>query len=372
MPKVTLTDLSVRALKAPASGQQTYWDKALPGFGVRVSLGGTKTYILVHGLRRSRTTIGRVGVVGLSAARKRARELLAAKTLGVVPEATALTLPDALQAFLHTYRAKNKKSTALETERLLRRHLTLKKVVSQLTTADITNLVDRIPAKSEAQHFFVAARTLCNWLVKRRHIPSSPMAGLDLPYRSRSRDRVLSDRELAIVWKAAEGDYRDLIRLLILTGQRIGQFTNLRGSFIDRAQHLISWPAEAMKGNRAHTVPYGDMAADIIEQRFVDGLLFSGERNADKPFTNFSNSQKRLSQKTALPHWTAHDIRRSVTTQWAGPLGIPPFLCEVMLAHKGGEVSGVHAIYNRWNYEPQLRQLVERWEARLAALIGPA
>jgi len=213
-----LTDKSVRALPPPEKGQRTYFDTLLKGFGVRVSQASTKTFVLMHGANRKLTTIGRVGVISLAKARQQARKLLAARTLEMVHEQSALSLPDALEAFLKAYATKNKESTARETKRLLQRHLDLKKKVSRLTTSDITGIVDGIEAKSEAQHFFIAARTFCNWLVKRCHIPNSPMAGLDLPYRSSSRERVLDDNELAVVWRACEGDYGDLIRLLILTG----------------------------------------------------------------------------------------------------------------------------------------------------------
>ena len=51
-----LTDLSIRALQGPERGQKTYTDDTLPGFGVRVSQGGTKTFVLVRGATRQRET----------------------------------------------------------------------------------------------------------------------------------------------------------------------------------------------------------------------------------------------------------------------------------------------------------------------------
>ena len=80
MPNVRLTDITIRAIKPPKEGQRTYLDSSLPGFGVRVSQGGTKTFVLVAGANRSRTTIGRVGVVTLSEARTEAKHLLAKRT----------------------------------------------------------------------------------------------------------------------------------------------------------------------------------------------------------------------------------------------------------------------------------------------------
>ena len=77
-----LTDMSIKALKAPATGAVIYPDAVVPGFGVRVSQAGTKSFVLPHGIRRQRETIGRAGVVGLQDARGEAKRRLAEYTLG--------------------------------------------------------------------------------------------------------------------------------------------------------------------------------------------------------------------------------------------------------------------------------------------------
>lgn len=75
-----LTDISIRALKTPESGAVIHYDDTLPGFGVRVSEGGTKSFILTHGPRRTRETIGRVTIIGLGEARTAAKVILAQYT----------------------------------------------------------------------------------------------------------------------------------------------------------------------------------------------------------------------------------------------------------------------------------------------------
>src|SRR5262245_60296188 len=73
MPRLHLTDIAVRALKSPASGQVDYWDATTRGFGVRVSQAGTKTFVAkVH---NQRITIGRYPGLSLSEARKKANGL---------------------------------------------------------------------------------------------------------------------------------------------------------------------------------------------------------------------------------------------------------------------------------------------------------
>ena len=61
-------------------------------------------------------------------------------------------------------------------------------------------------------------------------------------------DRVLNGKELVCVDKARGDLYGDIVRTLLLTGQRLGQITHLRAEYVDTDAKTISWPASAMKG----------------------------------------------------------------------------------------------------------------------------
>ena len=60
MPVIKMTDRALKALKAPATGQADYFDQSLPGFGLRVSYGGRKAWILLYrrGQMKRRMTLG--------------------------------------------------------------------------------------------------------------------------------------------------------------------------------------------------------------------------------------------------------------------------------------------------------------------------
>src|SRR4249920_3441214 len=76
-----LTDFSIRALQPPETGSRIVYDDALPGFGVRITETGTKSYVLTHGRRRQRETLGRVGIISLADARHEAKRKCAEYTL---------------------------------------------------------------------------------------------------------------------------------------------------------------------------------------------------------------------------------------------------------------------------------------------------
>ena len=89
MPTIKFTDRSIKALKAPASGRIDYWAADLPGFGVRVSDSGRKTWGVMYragGVQR-RLTLGTYPAIGLASARKGARGTLHAVAHGKDPSA---------------------------------------------------------------------------------------------------------------------------------------------------------------------------------------------------------------------------------------------------------------------------------------------
>jgi integrase len=333
-----LSDRTVAALKPPERGQRDYTDDALPGFSVRVSQGGTKTFTLVYGAPRKRVTLGHYPIITLAQAREKARHLLAHRTLhGDRP--LALTFGEALTLFLRVHCAEhNRPSTAMETERLLRRHALPKlgsRTLEEITTGDILRITDgMLSTPSEANHFFTALRTMLRWATTRRYIQHSPIEGVRLPARAQPRSRTLSHSELrtAFAYGQSSGVYGQIIRLLILTGQRVGQITSVRPEFI--GPDLVTWPAHCMKANREHTIPIGPLTSAELEQ-FPMPCTFS----------NWSTAHTRFLAVSGINHFTRHDLRRTYATvmaEWT-----PPHLLSRLLAHAEG---GVLPIYNRYMY----------------------
>ena len=66
-----ITDLQIQKFKPPsgAAKQKTYFDEVLKGFGVRVSVGGSKSFVVVYGKGRNTRTLGRYPDLSLADAR---------------------------------------------------------------------------------------------------------------------------------------------------------------------------------------------------------------------------------------------------------------------------------------------------------------
>jgi integrase len=350
-----LTDVKIRQTPPPDRGQITLTDDGIPGFGLRISQGGTKTFVLVHGRARSRTTIGRYPIISLSQARQRAREILAEITLGT-HKPKSLTFQDAFELYKAHKLPQNRESTRRETERLLRKCAAQFRQhrLDDIHTPDIAAFLDRTTEKA---HVFTALQTFFNWCVRRGYVEISPFGRLQKE-RAKPRDRALSPTELRSVLLAARqvGRYGQLIEFLILSGQRLGQAHALTEKHIHREAQTLSWPGSEMKTGRPHSIPYGPLTARLLETSLL-------------PFTKTERYHSKLLVDSQTTHFTRHDLRRTFRTLHA-QIGSPPHIAERLLSHTHG--NPIQAVYDRHSYMPEMRQACEAYERFLSDLIASA
>jgi len=99
----------------------------------------------------------------------------------------------------------NRKNTAREIERVLRVRFVSAwsdRDIREIKRADIVAVLDRIMeagTPSAANHAYAAARRLFNWCAERGLIEVSPCAKVQRPALEQSRERTLSDDELAAI-----------------------------------------------------------------------------------------------------------------------------------------------------------------------------
>ena len=383
-----LTDISIKALKPPAKGQVTYTDDTVPGFGVRISQGGIKSFVVVHGRNRRRTTIGRYPTISLQDARKAAKTLLAEQTLGKYTTAP-ISFEEALKLFLAAHFPANyqKPSTKKETTRLLQKHFLSSFRRAKLTdiqARDISRVIDRLhPTPSEARHAFAAIRQFFNWAVTREYVSSSPCERLRPPGRAVSRDRVVNDDELKLILAhavAEDSTFNNIVLLLLLTGQRRNEIASLQSDWIDFKAKTITLPALVTKNKRPHTFPFGKMAETILkgaldkaEKRVPEDaeqdapLLLFPARGKDTPFAGWSKAKPDFDKGCPVAHWTLHDLRRTCATNLAA-LGVPVHVTEKLLNHVSGTTSGIVAVYQRHAYMNEMQAAIKVWEKHLQSL----
>jgi integrase len=390
LPRLLLTDITIRSLKAPARGQVTYWDKsgALKGFGIRLGQGNSRTFVVMKGKQRKLLTVGRYPALSLSKARDEARKIIAFTPATPFKEEPCPSFAETIPTFLTTHFAPNRRRerTKMDAERLLRKHFEPvlgAKPINEIKTRQITEIVDGLLSKpGTASHAHAAVRLFFRWAVARRLILHSPLDGLSNPTRHVPRDRVLVPEELKSVYLTASQQafpFGAVVQLLILTGQRRGEIAGLRWEWIDERARTITLPASATKNGRAHTFPYGEAAAVIFEAIPRQGdYLFPAhrEQTKGKPATTMSGwaKQKATLDKAvatsghAVSPWTLHDLRRTFATNLAA-LGVRLEVTEKLLNHVSGSFGGIVGIYQRHGFQDEMKEAITRYEAHLTELL---
>lgn len=345
MPKMNLTDLAVQRLQSGI-----YYDQKTPSFGIRVGK-NRRTWIVVKGERRTKVRLGHYPAMSLAEARKRALV-----TLGTpMQEKTPISFPTAVESFLELPRWRPGSKRVLQSSL---RHFSWKRNINKITHEDVVQALDAIKGKSARAHALKDIRTFFNWCVP-RYLSASPCAGIKMETQ-KSRDRILTHEEIKAIWNACEGTFGDIVKLLLLTGQRkleIGLLTSHQVK-----DDMIDLPPEVTKNGRAHAFPIGPLAKSLLPKR--EGYLFRSSKNPNEPYNGYTFHLKQLQKVSETSGWVIHDLRRTYATLHA-QLGTPIHVIEKSLNHVSGSLSGVAGIYNRYNYQPEMREACTAYESLL-------
>jgi integrase len=269
-----LSDISIRALKPPEKGQRTYLDDSIPGFGVRISQGGTRTFTLMYGAKRSLVTIGRYPIISLQEARGEAKRFLAERTLGKHRPKT-ITFEKAKAQFLAVCEQRNKPRTLYDYTRLLKRYGFGAEHLADISPHDINRMLERIKSPAERHHYFVVLRAFFNFAHQQHFLDHSPMERMEEPPKPKKRTRLLSDTELDTVFKtslAGNDSFSRITALLALTGQRRGEVGGLQWAWINQTDRTISLPPGF------HVGPGNGIAAAILSKIDCCALPSNGRR----------------------------------------------------------------------------------------------
>ena len=315
MPKAHLTDLTIRNLKAPAEGQVDYWCDQLAGFGVRVSQGNSRSFVLK--MNNQRFTLGRWPTVSLQDARAEARRRLAEATLGIHQPET-YSFDEALELYIEEYvKKKLRRSTAYEKERLLRKEVAVYfrgRALQEIRKQDIVRITDRLSATpTTAVHVHKAMRAFFHWCAGRSMLEHSPCENLELPGRIISRSRVLSNEEMARVYNAAlelKYPFGYICLIAIHTGMRRGEVGGLKWSYIN--PETITLPPELTKNKHEHVLPnvFGEEKLELIKKANGKASEYLFPSAAGTPFSAWSDGKEALDNICGVEKFVFHDFRR--------------------------------------------------------------
>ncbi|MGE0714099.1 MAG: tyrosine-type recombinase/integrase [Alphaproteobacteria bacterium] len=405
------TQRSIEALRCPEGRKDAlYFDEIQKGLAVRVTATGGRSYLAQYTLagQKRRVPLGSCSAVTLATAREAAQAIMGdvakaidpaaqRKTLRAAAARASLSLGDLVDTWCKLHLARKRSRYSEEAVRALRRAFTREwsAPAESLTRSAVVRALD---ALTRADKVAMAGRTAAygracfTWANRRGTIDVNPFSKLPSAGARPKRERVLTDAELADVWRAAEGTpgpFGTVVRLLILTGQRREEVAGM--AWAETSADRTTWTIAAArtKNGVAHVVPLAPLASDIVRNLAALGpLVMPGDTGG--PFNGWSRAKARLDERIAaarakaagvalademdlsayaIPAWTLHDLRRTLATGLQR-LGVRLEVTEAVLNHVGGSRAGIVGIYQRHDWQVEKRAALEAWAQHVAAVVA--
>jgi integrase len=381
--KKPLTDRAIAALKAAPKGKRLLvWDALVPGFAVRVTDKGQRSFVLVARYPGSQNpaphTIGKVGAISLADARTTAQGWLAQIAKGIDPAHTnALRERDTLRAICSEYfRRDGSRLRTAGWQRAALERLVYPELgpcfIAGIKRSEIVRLLDKIEDERGpvmANQTLAILRKIMNWHAARSDEFRSPivrgMARVEV-----ARDRILTDDELRAVWKATQSTVRispvfcAYIRFLLLTAARRNEAIGLRWAEIVGGDWTL--PAARNKTGLELVRPLSRAALEIVEEMpKVCEFVFS--RNAKGAIGGLGELKTKLDYASGTSGWTLHDLRRTARSLMSRA-GVPSDHAERCLGHV---IGGVRGVYDRHQYRDEMLLAYERLATLVAGIVDP-
>jgi integrase len=376
--KENLTETLVQRLQAGA-GMFNVWDVKTQGLVLRVHSSGRRCFKFCYSIR-GRPRWYHIGLVDLKEARRRAAKLRHQVEEGADPAAERQaergsgTFADLHSRYVSEH-AKLRNKSWRAAEALIKSHLLPRwgrLDAGAIGRSDVRRVFSEMSASTPALANLVLANAsaVFSWAKRQEIIATNPCEGVDRN-PAQSRERVLSDTEIALFWKALDSAPvldAAALRAILLTGQRPGEVCHmLREHVVDGGWWTMpgkpdgAWPGTKNANN--HRVWLARDVRRIIADLNVDagaaGFVFGNKTTSD-----LATAMRCICADLGIPRATPHDLRRSHLTRVTG-LGFGREAMDRIANHRKKSVA---TVYDRHNYGQQDQVIMEKVAAHIVAL----
>jgi integrase len=185
------------------------------------------------------------------------------------------------------------------------------------------------------------------------------------------RSRVLTDSEIARIWRATDDDsaFSLIARMLVWTGCRRSEAGGLRWGEFNTGGKIFStcciWTVSGTrtKNGRELTLPLAAQTTAAIAQwpRVLGKDTLFG-RTSSSGFTTWSASKRALDAKLGFDlAWDVHDLRRTTQTRMIA-LGINRDVVNRILNHAMGPIDET---YDRHTYYDEKAHALQLWADKI-------
>jgi integrase len=255
------------------------------------------------------------------------------------------------------------------------------KAVRDVTTEDVRAIIWRKKdegfdaaagnIRSVLKRLFDYAQTV--GLVSTNPVLALPMRHV---HKAKARERALSTDEIRTFLKAAfesniRRQFKIGLHLILLTMVRKSELLLARWEQVDFEQAEWHIPAEHSKTGKPHIVFLSRQAIALFRELHAlaggSELVMPGRGSLTKPFAHnaINTALKTALQGQDIPAFTIHDLRRTASTL-LHENGWPSDVVEKALNHT---IGGVRGVYNRAEYAPQRREMLQFWADTIEQLM---
>ena len=390
-----LTHRTLNALR-PASSAYRISDQRCIGLAVRVAPSGLKTWDLAFRIRGSakvrRVSLGRVSDVSLEKARERANELTSAARVGrdlLMEEernravaASRITVGNLIDFYVRR-RVSGRLRTAKEIESRLKRSLFAlsTRFVEEIRRRDIRELLDAVADKGierEAEKRRQAIGAMFRWALSQDIVEADPTAGLQAYDLGTPRDRVLTAKEVHLLWQwfdcgGLPCNPTDIMKLQLLLGARCSEISGLCAEEVNCGEWTWLLPAARSKNKRPRATPLVGTARQIIESRLSKthtGPLFRSQTGSVLTAAHIGHYLLARRHRLPVARFTTHDLRRTMATL-VTEMGIALDLIAAVIGHESGAKDTRTLIrhYVRTDLLERKAHVLSAWDERLRAIV---
>jgi integrase len=383
-----LSDSIIKKLPEPEKGSKIHYDPALPGFGIRVTAAGARSFVLNYRTtsgRERRITIGGFPNWTVGGARTEARRLRRMIDEGGDPlgdveaEREAPTVNALADRFETEHLTRRRPGTAADYRGMLFKYIRpalgrLK--VADVSFADIDRLHHRITGAGHPRRANTVVAVLSKMFslaVRWGMRDANPCRGIERNSEVK-RKRYLTGDELARLTKALavhpDKQSADVIRMLLLTGARRGEVLGMRWAEVDLAAGIWSKAGSTTKQKSDHVVPLSVPAQQLLteirerqtakRQQLPEHVFPGGGKSGH--VVEIKRAWRTLCKRADITGLRIHDLRHSFASQLAsGGASLP--LIGALLGHSSATTT---ARYAHLFQDPQ-RAAVEKVAAIVSA-----
>lgn len=326
MPKINET--FVKKVAPPTANHKIHYDSDIPGFGVRVTKAGTKSFILNYHInkRERRFTIGKFPAWTAAAARDKAKELRRLIDQGIDPQKEkterrdAPTITDLWKEYEKDHFPTLSPRSQTDQRGMWANYILPELgmvAVRELNNRQVRHLHSKISEKTptRANRVLEVLRKALNLSIEWEWITRNPAN--DFRRNSEhSREKYLTadqyERVFAALEKMTNQKAANAIRLLTLTGARRGEVLGLEWQDLDLELGIWNRPPHKSKDRKRKRIPLSNEALMLLRSmREVAGADFLFPTSKGTPMPDLNRPWRWLRSEVEIPDLRIHDLRHS-------------------------------------------------------------